>query len=172
MNDDGSREGLVPLPLNENQSCFGCSPTSAEGLHMTFQLDRERRSVVSRYMVPEHLCGWANIVHGGIVTTLLDEVMGWAALVILRKPLLSKSISVDFLKPVLTGSEIRVEGSVLEVRSEKEAVMQGAISDTDGQQCARSSSVIKLFSLEQVQALVALDPHTLAYLEQLWSLSP
>ncbi len=171
MNDIENRNGLIPLPINEQQDCYGCSPRNANGLHMTFHLDRERRSVVSRYTVSDHLCGWANIVHGGIVTTMLDEAMGWTALVILQKLPLSRSISVDFLKPVVTGKEIRVEGSVFEIESEKQAEMRGQILDEDGQVCARSSSSIKLYSLESVQSMGVIDQHTLDFFDQLWRLA-
>lgn len=171
MDDEKNREGYLLLPVNENQDCFGCSPRNPNGLHMEFYLNEERDSVVSWYTVPDHLCGWANLVHGGVVTTLLDEVMGWTALVVLQKFLLSKSIAVDFLKPVLAGSELKIQGRVLEVKSDKEAVTEGSIYDQDEELCARAYSLIKLISFESIQETGAIDQHTLDYLESLWDLS-
>ena len=79
--------------------------------------------VVSWLSVPDHLCGWANVVHGGIISTILDEAMGWAALVILKKLVLTKSISVDYLKPIFIGQKMKVEGSALEIQDERKGVM-------------------------------------------------
>ena len=66
------------LPHREKDSCFACSPNNASGLHMEFFTNGEK--VVSWLRVPKHLSGWDNIVHGGVIATILDEVMGWSAL--------------------------------------------------------------------------------------------
>lgn len=58
-----------------NNHCFACGPGNPVGLHLRFeQLD----GVVRTHFVPgEWHEGWQGIVHGGIVTTLLDEAMAY-----------------------------------------------------------------------------------------------
>jgi uncharacterized protein (TIGR00369 family) len=160
------RGNYTLLPNSNFHNCFGCSPRNDSGMHMKFYVNEKMDSVVSWYSVPDHLCGWGDVVHGGIISTMLDEAMGWACITILRKFLLSKNIAVDFMKPVFIGKEIRVEGNVLKINSEREAVMQGLIFNDNNDICARSSSVVSLFTLEAVKKMGVIDDKILRYFEQ------
>ena len=59
--------------------------------------------------------GWEGIAHGGIVSTILDEVMAWA-LVDNDSWGVTARMSVEFKRPVPIGRPIRGEGRVIEVR--------------------------------------------------------
>ncbi len=168
MSEFECKEDCRLLPSGESHDCFGCSPKNQAGLHMKFHLNQKQDTVISWLSVPDHLCGWGNIVHGGIISTMLDEAMGWAALVLLRKLVLSKSITVDFFRPVFIGKEIRVEGKVLEVVDDREAVMQSSVYDGD-ELCARSSSVYSLFTIEYIRELGVIEENMLNELEMLLS---
>lgn len=61
---------------NIDHDCFGCGQHNHQGLKMTFASNGEQ--LRSELVIPEHLRGWSNLVHGGITTTILDEMMGWA----------------------------------------------------------------------------------------------
>jgi hypothetical protein len=39
------------------------------------QLHTDEESVMSRITLPEHFSGWGRVVHGGILSTLLDEIL-------------------------------------------------------------------------------------------------
>ncbi|MGA2782016.1 MAG: PaaI family thioesterase, partial [Smithella sp.] len=67
----------------------------------------------------------------GIVATILDEIMTWAALYFTKKFVLTKSINVNYLKPVFTDTKIRVEGKVMEHLSEREVIMEGCVYNND-----------------------------------------
>ena len=166
MFDTQNRAALKPLPTSDYHNCFGCSPKNEAGLHMTFFTSQAMNGVVSWLNVPDHLCGWANLVHGGIVATIMDEAMGWAALLILKKVILSKSIAVDYLKPVLAGEEIRVEADIRQINSEREAVAQGWIYNKQNALCTRSSSVIALFSLETIKKMGVVEDRELDELKR------
>jgi acyl-coenzyme A thioesterase PaaI-like protein len=168
MSGTEKKQKYIPLPVAENHNCFGCSPKNESGLHMEFSVNEKRDIVASWLSVPNHLCGWGNIVHGGIISTMLDEAMGWAALVLLGKFVLSKNISVEFFKPIFVGKDIRVEGSVLEVRSDREGTMQGSIYD-GADLCAKSSSVCSLFTLDYIKKMGVADDNMLSDLEMLMS---
>ncbi|MGD9504142.1 MAG: PaaI family thioesterase [Syntrophobacteraceae bacterium] len=149
-----SQEHEIPLD-RETHNCFGCSPTNPSGLHMKFHTDGEM--VFSSLTVPSHLCGWDNLVHGGVISTILDEIMGRAALFMLKRLSLTKSLTVDFLKPLYIGDEIRTEGRVLEVKGEREAVVEGIIYDSSSKLCARSTGVFKLFTPENLLRLGVIE---------------
>ena len=59
--------------------------------------------------------GWEGIAHGGIVTTILDEVMAWA-LVDNDSWGVTARMQVEFKRPVPIGRPIRGEGRVVDVR--------------------------------------------------------
>jgi uncharacterized protein (TIGR00369 family) len=166
-----NRDEYILLPNGRNHTCFGCSPRNRSGLQMKFYSTERRDSVVSWLTVPDHLCGWSNLVHGGIISTLLDEAMGWAALVILKKLVVSKSITVDFIKPVLIGKEIRVEGKVSKINSAREAVLQGCVYNDNSEICARSSSLVSLFSSENIRRMGFTDQKMLNDMEQVMNMS-
>ncbi len=159
-------ETYTLLEVSDLHNCFGCSPRNPQGMFMEFHMNEKKDSVMSWYTVPDHLCGWGEVVHGGIVSTMLDEAMGWACLYILQKLLLSKTLNVEFLKPVLTGKEIRVAGSVKSIDSERKAVMQGVIYDDANDLCARCSSTVSLFTLESIRKMGVLDERMLTHMEQ------
>ena len=60
------------LALEKN--CFACGEANPMGLHMTFAWEGDR--YVSRFRVPKEYESFENSVHGGIVSLLLDEVIG------------------------------------------------------------------------------------------------
>lgn len=162
-----NRDGYILLPTGKNQNCFGCSPKNKSGLQMKFYTTEKKKSVVSWLTVPEHLCGWSNLVHGGIISTMLDEAMGWVALIILKKLAVSKSITVDFIKPVVIGKEIRVEGRVDTTNNEREAVLQGCIYNGNNDICARSSSLVSLFTFDAIRKTGFADEKMLRDMERI-----
>ncbi len=139
----------------DTHMCFGCSPINPSGLQMKFFSKGE--SVVSWVTVPDHLCGWNNLVHGGVISTMLDEIMGRSSLYLLKRMVLTKSINVDFLKPVIIGKELKVEGKVGEVKSEREADIKGFIYNEEGELCARSTGTFALFTPESIQKMGVMD---------------
>ncbi len=150
---------LKMLPMRSNHRCFGCSPVNPAGLHMTFFTDEH--SLCSFVNVPEHLSGWDRLVHGGVISTILDEIMGWSAIYLLKTLVLTKSIKVDFLKPVHIQTDLKAEGRVFEVTSEREAVMQGSLTNSAGELCARATGTFALFTPKAALKLGVVDEEAL-----------
>jgi acyl-coenzyme A thioesterase PaaI-like protein len=59
---------------DENNICFGCSPDNPIGLKMVFEYDGD---VCRSHFTPapEHQ-SWNDVVHGGLLATMMDEAMG------------------------------------------------------------------------------------------------
>jgi uncharacterized protein (TIGR00369 family) len=148
-------ENLKKLPNRESHNCFGCGRSNTSGLRMEFYTDGA--AVFSWLEIPGHLCGWNDIVHGGVVSTVMDEIMTWASMSLLRRYILTRSITVDFLKPVYIGRKIRAEGRVREKISEREAVMEGALYDEAGNLCARATGTFALFTGEGIKKMGLFD---------------
>jgi len=58
--------------------CFGCGPDNPIGLKLSFQWDG--KTARTEFTPSKFYQGWQGVVHGGIITCLLDEAMSYAAL--------------------------------------------------------------------------------------------
>ena len=82
-----------------SDDCFACGRKNPRGLYMTFYDDGERR-VVSRYTVDPLYQSYPGIVHGGVVATMLDEVVGRVAIPISTESSIS-AITSDCWSPTI-----------------------------------------------------------------------
>ena len=117
-------------------NCFGCSPNNKFGLQM--RLFTDEKAVYSWLSVPDYLGGWKNIVHGGIVSTILDEIMGWAGLYLLKKLTLTNSLTVDFIRAVLVGEKLKAEGRVIDFDGKRNALVEGFLYNEKNVLCAKA----------------------------------
>jgi uncharacterized protein (TIGR00369 family) len=56
--------------------CFACGASNPIGMRLHIELSEG--AARSEWVVGEDYVGWSDKVHGGIIATLLDEVMAWA----------------------------------------------------------------------------------------------
>lgn len=87
--------------------CFACGTLNTHGLHLDLHIERGRSWVELTY--EQRFQGWDGIAHGGILATILDEVMAWA-LVGEDDWGLTARLNIDFKRPVTVGQRIRAEG--------------------------------------------------------------
>ena len=97
----------------EPHNCFACGSLNANGLQLDLHLEPGR--CWTEFSLDRRFEGWEGIAHGGIVCTILDEVMAWA-LVDSDNWGVTARMSVDFKRPVPIGRLIRGEGRVVDVR--------------------------------------------------------
>lgn len=163
---NGSRE-IKELPNTDTHNCFACSPINPSGLRMKFYADED--SVFSWLSVPNHLCGWNKLVHGGVLSTILDEVMSWTAMYRLKNITVTKTMAVEFLKPVFVGNRLRAEGRMKDVRRQRDAEMEGFIYNENGEVCARSTGSFVLFSPAVAKRMGIMDAASLEWFEKVIS---
>jgi acyl-coenzyme A thioesterase PaaI-like protein len=95
---------LDPNTFGEGQPCFGCGQDHPTGLRLRFERDGEW--VRTQFMPGDGHQGPPGIMHGGLVTTLADEVAAWAVVGILGKFGFTAAMSAKLLKPVRVGLEV------------------------------------------------------------------
>jgi len=161
-------EDFTLLPNRSDHNCFGCSSKNTSGLRMTFYTNQT--AVYSKITVPDHLCGWNNLVHGGVLTTIMDEIMSWATIYLLKRVPMTKSIAVDFLKPVYVGSPLKAEGTILDKKGKHEALMEGRIYSEDDVCCAKASGTFAVFSPAVAKRLSITDSESLKWFEKIFDL--
>jgi uncharacterized protein (TIGR00369 family) len=133
---------------------------------MSFFTDEE--AVFSRVTIPQHLCGWSNVAHGGVISTILDEVMSWAAMYLLKRVSLTQTMTVEFIKPVSSSTVMEAEGTVVELQGRRDACMKGVLTNTDGKVCATSTGTFKTFSPAVAQRLKIADEGLLTWFDSLF----
>ena len=94
-------------------NCFACGTLNAGGLGLVLHVEPGRSwcdaTLDSRFE------GWERVIHGGILCTILDEVMAWA-LVGEDNWGVTARMAVDFRRPVLVGTPIHAEGWITHSR--------------------------------------------------------
>jgi uncharacterized protein (TIGR00369 family) len=117
--------------------CFACGQGNAEGLQLEFFFDEEARTAFCKFNLPRKFQGPPGHAHGGVIATILDEAMGKVNK--LRNVLaLTKSMNVEYLKPVPLGKPLLVTGREQHVEGRKH-VNLAEITDAEGAILARSS---------------------------------
>jgi len=91
--------------------CFVCGDKNPIGLNVPFYVQGEE--VVAEYTATRHFEGYKNILHGGILSALLDEVMIRAVLA-LEICCVTSEIRVRFRKMVNTGNKLSLVGRLVE----------------------------------------------------------
>lgn len=154
--DDIAPDGYTPLkPFAWDQRCFGCGSQNPSGLRMRFY--RKADEVASWLSIPEHLCGWNGVAHGGVICTILDEVMSWTAMHLLRRLILTRSMEVSFLKPVPTNRRFKATGCVAERISDRQAVLRAHLEDASGVCYARGRGSFALFTVAAGRRMKVID---------------
>ncbi|MCP4115745.1 MAG: PaaI family thioesterase [Desulfobacteraceae bacterium] len=131
--------------------CFACGAENPYGLRMTFETNGEQ--LRSRLTVPPRFRGWSNLVHGGILSTILDEIMGWTAIHLTGRFILTKGMNVAFIKPVRINTPISITGCIKERISERKARVAAEIRDEQGDLYASSEGEFVLFTMEEFSTM-------------------
>ena len=133
------------MPLaSVDKECFACGPENVHGLKMCFESNG--RKIRSKLIIKKTFRGWSNLIHGGILSTMLDETMSWTVIHFTGKFMLTRSMTVTFKKPVRVGARLTVTGYIKEQSSERKAVVVAEIRNEDGDLCAASEGDFALFS--------------------------
>lgn len=99
------------LKLEDDFYCFVCGKNNNSGLKLKFDLQADR---LKTEFIPEKIHqGFANIVHGGIIATVLDEVM---LNLLFKKNILAVTaqLEVRFRKAANVGEKLIFESRLVE----------------------------------------------------------
>lgn len=104
-------EGPLGLQARTQNRCIVCGQENPYGLHIHFV--RERDGVISAEWQPtENWEGFKGIVHGGIISTVLDEAMS-KAVAAMKCEALTGELRVRFRHHVSAGESLRIRGWVV-----------------------------------------------------------
>lgn len=132
-----ARTSKIRNPFDADQNmCFGCGPKNPAGLKLAFEEDDEK--LKASWDPDPNFQGYINVLHGGIIATLLDEVGAWCIYIKAGTSGVTSSLTVRYLKPVhISKGKITVEARLLE-KKEKNALISGFLYDGEGKLCAEA----------------------------------
>ncbi|PON18275.1 thioesterase [Candidatus Entotheonella serta] len=112
-----------PLIGYETDHCFACGKHNPDGLGLEFHVDADTGIVQSEFTPPARYQGYGGVVHGGILATLMDEVMahslwqrGIAAV--------TAKMSLRYREPAPVGERLLIYGRTTDERR-KHATTEG-----------------------------------------------
>jgi acyl-coenzyme A thioesterase PaaI-like protein len=121
--------------------CFVCGPKNAIGLKLEFLFDGQ--TITTEFIPQKVHQGYMNIVHGGIISTLLDEVMVKLAIE-MGMPAVTAHMDVRLRKAVAIGKKITFRAEIRE--STRKLIIAYAKAETDDGMVADSTG--KLIRIE------------------------
>src|ERR1700685_575402 len=119
---------IEPNPTNV---CFGCGGGNARGMQLTFEQDDAARKIIGRFRLGTEYQGAFGIVHGGIIATVLDEVMGKVCR-FRGVRAVTAELSIEYLRPVPVDADLVVGGYEVEMKG-RNLFLAGDIRDVSGQ---------------------------------------
>ncbi len=126
MDKPGRHEGL-PTPIADNY-CFVCGRDNPRGLRIKVNYQPENLAAETVLALPREYQGWADVIHGGILATLLDELMAHAVW--------------HFAGPGLTlGMEVRFHHPL---KPDERIMVRGVLQSTDGRRRLAEGEIIRL----------------------------
>lgn len=144
-----------PFAELSDHKCFCCSPHNPIGLKLEFWFDETNQTIETRWNPLEFLQGYPNVLHGGIQSTLMDEVASWAVYVLVETGGVTSKLEVKFLKPVLiSNGEITVKASLIS-KEKRFANFKTELFDGNNELC--SEAMVQYFIYPQELAIKKLN---------------
>ena len=132
----------------EIYQCFGCSPFNEFGLHLEFWDDGEE--LASIWNPRPILQSYPGIVHGGIQSTLMDEIGGWVVYVKCGTVGVTAEMKVRFRQPLrIDQGEITIRARLVE-QNKRIANIHARLIDSTGKICADAE--MRYFLLPEAEA--------------------
>ncbi len=135
---------LKPNPAN---LCFGCGGANERGMLLTFEQDDAAKRIRGNFRLGAEYQGGTGFIHGGIIATVLDEVMGKVCR-FRGVHAVTAELTIEYLKPVPVDVDLVIEGYETEVTG-RNLFMVGAIRDVSGKVLARGKGRFVIINPKQ-----------------------
>lgn len=159
------------LRLPHTQGCLVCGRSNPHGLKLDLQVDESTGIVHTTFSPNEHHIGFEGVVHGGLIATVVDEAMVWAATWAGRRFCLCGEMTIRFREPARVRETLRVEASV-DVKRSKLITTSSRVVNAAGKLVAQASGKYVPISAEEhvrVTTTFVYDPETVQSSDRLQS---
>lgn len=136
---------LNPYDSDVNM-CFGCSKKNPIGLKLQFM--ETVTELRARWQPSETYEGYPNVLHGGIIATLLDEIGAWCVSVKIGTAGVTNEMNVKFLLPVyINRGEIGLTAEIAEQTGRMAKIICRLYDGTE-KLCAEATAIYTVFPVE------------------------
>lgn len=140
-----------PWAHREGYQCFGCCQENPFGLHMEFYEDGD--DILCFWRPQAHLQGWIDTLHGGVQSTLIDEIASWVVFRKLQTTGVTTKLNVRFLHPIMTTeTQITLRARLREMRSNI-AIIDVTIENANGECCTEGEAIYFTYGEEKACAM-------------------
>ena len=141
------RRKIKNVFAKEDYHCFACSPHNPIGLQLNFFETEE--GVESEWEPKKYYEGYPGVVHGGILSTMLDEITAWTVYIKAGTSGVTSRLNVKFKKPVLS-SQSKVTLKVKITKIQRNFVyLEGWILDENGEVCVEAEAIYFTYPVEK-----------------------
>lgn len=138
-----------PFASNPEHGCFCCSPHNPIGLNLNFWYDNQAQTVETVWEPEIHYQGYDGVLHGGIQSTLMDEVASWSLYLLEDTAGVTIELNIRYKRPVIIAKgAIRVVGRVSK-REKNIVTLQVCLYDGKGTLCTEGLIDYYAFSREK-----------------------
>ncbi|MBN2135597.1 MAG: PaaI family thioesterase [Acidobacteria bacterium] len=113
----------------ESDYCFICGKKNPIGVKL--EAYYETGKVEAEWIPDKALIGWENIIHGGIISAILDEIMVWVPWTVTGRFYFTGEMTVRFIKPLLSGTKVKATATVLK-EGTRIFETEGSLTGEDG----------------------------------------
>jgi uncharacterized protein (TIGR00369 family) len=128
------------VELKDDRGCFVCGQDNEWGLRLVFKIDDAARSISTEFTPRKVHQGYMDVVHGGIISTVLDEAMTKLAFSLGRDAVTGR-LSVRFKRPLMVGERITVTGKLTKESGRAIEAEASAVKD-DGTVVAEAEGLL------------------------------
>ncbi len=131
-------EKPVITPIADHY-CFVCGRDNPRGLQIKVKYLPEDTAAETELALPREFQGWADVIHGGILATLLDELMAHAVWHF-AGPGVTIGMEVRFHQPLKPGEPVRVRGVMVSSNGSRRLAEAEIVRLADGKKIASGKS--------------------------------
>ena len=107
--EESVEEVVVPWRVLPDYQCFGCSPQNDKGLRLRFE--RTCRGLACPLRFNRTFESYPGVVHGGIITTVCDEIMGNLLVLRTGMPVFTTTLRTRYISSLYIGAEYCCEAT-------------------------------------------------------------
>ena len=137
----------TPIPILEGHDCFACGTNNPIGLKLKFY--RQDSYICTKVILTRNHVGWQNMAHGGIISTLLDEVMSWTVIYFKKCFSVTRRMGVRYLRPVPVEVPLTVKGMITSDEGQRRCQAQALLQDHQENVLAKGEADFAILSADR-----------------------
>ena len=144
-----TKQGQSAVPWEDDQHCLVCGSQNPIGLKLDFRLEGDQ--LKADWKSDKRFQGYADVVHGGILSAVLDETMVNLPWYKTGKPVISAELNVRCRNPAKVGETISFSSWMDEPRRSM-VLTHGKAVGEDGRLLAESTAKCVFIKDNRLQA--------------------